>query len=297
MASLALKVVVRFPGGRVEELIVDAERAVVGSGAHCEVRLQPEEAEAEHLTLAVDGDGVRAEVRARKSRVLMRGLPFEGGIVAPSDELEIGKLFVSVSPLGGMNTGLAAKDRKQRRESGSPLVYALGAVGFPLGFYLLFAAAPEAQDLPRSLEAPPLFAAEKPATCTDAEMGSAVVLGQKVLLEAESERERAPFSPEDGIAGVASFERAAACFARGGEPARAAAATSAAAALKTTLGEEFHVHQVRLERALTTRRYEDARTEVQLLLSFVGRQDTDYTRVLANLGRQIELKFSGKKDQ
>ena len=33
MESLALKVLVRFPGGRVEELVVDAARAVVGSGA------------------------------------------------------------------------------------------------------------------------------------------------------------------------------------------------------------------------------------------------------------------------
>jgi hypothetical protein len=231
-------------------------------------------------------------MRAERTRVTMGGHPFERGPIVPSSPLEIGHLLVTVSPLGG---AFSSTHQRRKRESGNPIIYALGVVGFPVGFYLLFAMGPEEPPLPASLVAPPLFASSKPATCPQAAVGSSLMLGQKARLEAESSRERAPFSPEDGIAAVASFDQAAVCFGRAGEAPLANDATSASAALKSKLEGEFHVHQVRLERALATKRYEDARTEVQILLSFVGRQNSDYTRTLSSLERQIELKFSGKK--
>jgi hypothetical protein len=55
------------------------------------------------------------------------------------------------------------------------------------------------------------------------------------------------------------------------------------------------VHRVRLERALATKSYEEARTEVRLLLSYVGRHGSPYSSWLLSLDRQIELKFAGKK--
>jgi hypothetical protein len=175
------------------------------------------------------------------------------------------------------------------------VVYVIGAIGFPLAFYWLLTMKPPERGLPSSVPPPALFEEASPPRCSEDDGRAALTLGQKALLEAQSSRERAPFDAEDGIGAVSSFERAAACFKAAGSPAASEEARVSAALLRGQLNDEFHVHRVRLERALTTRRYEEARTEVRLLLTFVGRRSSDYTRWLSDLDRQIELKFSGKK--
>jgi hypothetical protein len=114
-------------------------------------------------------------------------------------------------------------------------------------------------------------------------------------VRAETARERAPFSGNDGVVAVEAFERSAACFGSAERLDRAEYAKRDAERLKRAIQQDFHVHRVRLERALATKRYEEARTEVRLLLSYVGQRGGDYTSWLSSLDRQIELKFAGKK--
>jgi hypothetical protein len=292
MDAYALLITIRSPNEAVRQLTVDADTAVVGSGAHCEVRLSAEDAKREHLVLRAEMGGVFAEARSQDPPPLLNGVPFAQGRLLPDSVLRIGRVELEAS---AVETSLSPREGLERGERPRPAVYALAAVGFPLAFYWLFTMKPPERGLPASVPPPPLWSETQPSRCTEYDRRTAAVLGDKDLLEAESARERAPFNAEDGIAAVSLFERAAACYKAAGSPHASEDAASAASALKSRLGDEFHVHRVRLERALTTRRYEDARTEVRILLTFVGRRSGDYTRWLSDLDRQIELKFAGKK--
>ncbi len=294
MDAHALSVTVRLPDQPVRHLTVDAETALVGSGAHCEVRLGADDADREHLFLRAEtGGAVFAIARSQKPPPMLNGVPFAQGKLLPEAVIRVGRAELTVT---AVETSLSPRAAAGRRETSNPVVYVIGAIGFPLAFYWLLTMQPPERGLPASVPPPQLFeTTTEPARCPEDDGRAAAILGEKALLEAESGRERAPFNAEDGISAVSSFERAAACFKAAGSPAANDEATSGATALRGQLNDEFHVHRVRLERALATRRYEDARTEVRLLLSFVGRRSTDYTRWLSDLDRQIELKFSGKK--
>ncbi len=294
MDLFSMRVVIRSEDGAAQELLVDSATATVGSGAHCEIRLPPEDAAPEQLALRADAGGVFAEVRAAHPAVLSGGRIFQGGHLTPDTALEIGRMRLTVAVV---ESGLSPKASKRSRESASPVVYVMAAVGFPFGFYMLFFMKPPEHGLPPSVPPPALFPEKQRSECRESDPRAAAVLADRDLLEARSARERAPFSPEDGIAAVSLFESAAACELSAGSPVAADEAASAARTLKTRMGDEFHVHQVRLERALATRRYEDARTEVRILLAFVGRQSGSYPRWLSDLDRQLELKFAGRKTQ
>ena len=45
----ALRFLVRYPDGRGEELTIEADRVLIGSGAHCEIRLPVDQAAMEHV--------------------------------------------------------------------------------------------------------------------------------------------------------------------------------------------------------------------------------------------------------
>ena len=291
MDLFSLVVTIRVPDEPPRHLTVDADTALVGSGAHCEVRLGAHDAAREHLSLRAEAGGVFAVARAHDRPPLVNGTPFAQGRLEPDTVVRIGRAELVVT---AVETHLSPRGDGTRKQAGNPFIYALGALGFPLGFYWLFTMKPPEHGLPPPVPPPSLFD-DAPAKCPEDDGRAASTLAAKDELEAESERERAPFNAEDGIAAVSSFERAAACFKTAGAPQASEQATNAAAALRTELADEFHVHRVRLERALTTRRYEDARTEVRLLLTFVGRRSSEYTRWLSDLDRQIELKFAGKK--
>jgi hypothetical protein len=292
MDAYALLVTVRLPNEPVRQLTIDAETAVVGSGAHCEVRLGADDARREHLALRAEARGVFAEARSQEPPPFLNGVAFTQGRLLPDAVLRIGRAELTVT---AVETNLSPRAKQRNKETSSPIVYVISAIGFPLGFYMIFTMKPVERGLPASVPPPALFAETTPPRCLDEDGRTAAGLGAKDLQEAETARERAPFNAEDGITAVSSFERAAACFRAAGSPAASQEALNAANALRGRLIDEFHVHRVRLERALATKRYEEARTEVRILLTFVGRRSSDYTRWLSDLDRQIELKFAGKK--
>ena len=60
-------------------------------------------------------------------------------------------------------------------------------------------------------------------------------------------------------------------------------------------GQQYHVHRVRLERSLVTKNYDATLKEARIVRRFLQHSRGAYTSWLANLERQIELKFAGKK--
>src|SRR5262245_59600577 len=267
MSIPAFELVLTGPDGAPRTLLVDAERARVGSGAACEVRLGPEDAAPEQLWLEVRGEQVFAETRAAAPPVLLDGAPFSAGRLLPSSVLAIGRITLRVRVVERHPAAPApAPGRALMR-----LCAALGGVGIPLGILLVG---------PRSgaetwtwRESPPLWSSPPVAACPP-EQGSPSALGDDLRRQGELARERAPFSPGDGVAAVELLARAAACYATAGAERHAERIGAAADRLRAELERRYHVHQVRLERALVERDRARAQAETRLLLSFsAGRQN------------------------
>lgn len=290
-----LKLSLRHDDGARQELTVDSAQALIGSGSHCEVRLAPEDAAIEQLLLTIDGASLFGQVRSLERPVTLNGVPFVEGRLLADGVLRIGRVDVLASLVESKSAASAASARKAQR--GNPAIYAMAAVGFPLGFYMLLTEPPAEGALPTEVQPPPLFMAASALRCPEPAPEAATAFGGEELRRAETARERAPFSGQDAVTAVNAFQRAAACFTHAGAPERAGDAARQGERLKEGVERDFHVHRVRLERALATKSYEDARTEVRLLLSYVGRRGTPYSSWLTSLDRQIELKFAGKKGQ
>jgi hypothetical protein len=291
-----LKLSVRHDDGTRQDLTVDAAQALIGSGSHCEIRLPSEDAAVEQLLISVDGSGIFGQVRSLERPVTLNGVPFVEGRLLSDGLLRIGRVEIFVSLVESSVTR-SASGRKKAGGGSSPGIYALAAVGFPLGFYLLLTQRQAEGALPTEVEPPPLFAAASATRCPEAAPDASLALAGEELRRAETARERAPFSGQDAVSAVNAFQRAAACYGVAQAPERAADAASQAERLKENVQRDFHVHRVRLERSLATKSYEEARTEVRLLTSYVGRHGSPYASWLMSLDRQIELKFAGKKQQ
>ncbi|MGC4093343.1 MAG: FHA domain-containing protein [Polyangiaceae bacterium] len=291
MEFSSLKFVVCEDGGVRRELSVDSDVALVGSGAHCEIRLPAEHAAPEQLRLQVRAGAVFAEARSLSPLTLLNGAPFTQGRLLPGSSLRVGNSEISVEVARAQ-----APTKLERKESArSKFVYVLGAIGFPLGFWMLLNESPSAAQEVHAVAPPALFDGAS-AACAESAPGPAQAQAESELGRAESLRERAPFEAEEGVDAVAAFARSAACFKAAGQADEAARATQAAEDLKRRMNREFRLHQVRLEWARSTQHHDEARKEVRLLLSFVGRRGGEYANWLSALDRQIELSYSGKKE-
>jgi hypothetical protein len=289
-AAWGLAFHVSYPDGKKEELGVESGRAMVGSGAHAEIRLPREHAAVEQLLVEVRNGAVYAEARSLEPPALLGGSPFTSGRILPESVLEVGgvQLRVLLS-----QCERAAGTAQKRSERGNPVVYVLGLVGIPFGLFVSLAPVPEAEGIPSSVGAPALFAEAGAVQCRESARQAAAVLGDDQLALADAKRERSPFRPDDGVAAVEHYRVAAACLRVSGETELARSSLEQSERLARSLEREFHVHQVRLERALEAREFERALTEVRILSSFVSGQKGEYPAWLSTLDRHIELKYAG----
>jgi hypothetical protein len=284
------KFVITHPNGRREELAVDAERVLVGTGAHCEIRLPQGLAALEQLTIEPRAGGVFAEARALDPMPTLNGTPFTQGRLLPDAVIGIGPLSLQVQLL---DIEHGASTRKEAAKGTSPFVYAAAVLGFPFFLYVILHKQPDAT-LRMPTKPPALWAATPPA-CPQSASEPALAFAEQQLSAAESKEERSPFYPEDGVSAVKSFLLASTCFRVADATDEAGDTEQAALALKKRVADDFHIHQVRLERALSTRNYESARTEVRILRAFLGGESSDYANWLSMLDRQIQIEFSTKK--
>lgn len=290
MLTGTFKFVITHPNGRREELAVDAERVLVGTGAHCEIRLPQGLAALEQLVIEPRAGGVFAEARALDPMPTLNGTPFTQGRLLPDAVIGIGPLSLQVQLLE-IERGATA--RKESAERTSPIIYAAALLGFPLCLYIILHKRPETTL--RAPTKPPALWAEAPPACPQADSAPALAFAEQQLNAAESKEERSPFYPEDGVSAVKDFLLASTCFRAADSPEEAGDAEQAALSLKKRVADDFHIHQVRLERALSTKNYESARVEVRILRAFLGGALSDYATWLSVLDRQIQIEFSTKK--
>lgn len=287
-----LKFTVRHADGSVQELTVDSDRALVGSGAYAEIRLPRDRAATEVILIENRNGGLVGEVRSFDPAPTLNGTSFTGGRLLPGSVLGVGDAQITIEVERGSATASAGSSPQSKSSPVTTIAAVLllaGAVGM-----LLFAPA-EAQD-PSAPPVPALWPTGRTAErCAQQDSAQAAAAARENLLLAEGRRERAPFFFEDGVAAVSFYEKAAACFEIAGGTAETSEARASAQALQKKLQNDYHVHEVRLERALVTKEYDQARREAKILRSYLQGRKEEYVSWLGVMDRTIELKYSGKK--
>lgn len=286
--SKGLRFTIRQPDGRVERLMVDADAALVGSGAHCEIRIGG--AAHEQLLVTMAGDAVHVDARAIEPMPLVDGQPFRQANLRPESLLAIGavQLMVEVRDLDGEKNVVKAKG-----EAFSPVTWLALALAVPLAGYVLFGDELRARREIVPEGAPELFDAPV-TTCRQSSTDEALAAAFDALALARGKRERSPFAVQDGVAAVPLFERAAACFAQGGQGALAADATSSARDLRARLADDYRVHRVRLEHAVDTNDDKSALKEVRVLRSLTDGKAGPWIEWLGSVERRLTMKLGRK---
>jgi len=285
--SEGFEISVRGPEGRTEKLSVHCNRLVIGSGAHCEVRLPVGRAAVEHVELTVANGRVRARACAFDPAPTIGGSPFVEAFVEPGMAVGVGPFQIVALPRARAGASDESKAKfGVRKPLGVAVVFAALAL---LGVSVAARGSADAAGTP--IEAPPLWGAPV-ASCPQAAASQALALAHERQTLAEGKRERRPFQVRDGVVAVPLFETASACYAAGGDPALATAASQAATDLRSKVQGDYHAHQVRLEHALFVHDLPTATREVKVLRAFTDGIGGPYTAWLSDLDRRLQLELA-----
>ncbi|MBX3220306.1 MAG: hypothetical protein KF795_07275 [Labilithrix sp.] len=276
---------IEHPGGRRERSVVQGARVVIGSGAHCDVRLGPDQAAFEHVAVEMLPDGTRV-TRLAKEAATLDGHALSIATLGPFGTLIVGQTSVRIERAAV--EGAAAKSR-------------LGAGVFLKGALLLALAGalfvvsnmPEDGVGRAPAELPELFPSEAIA-CSRTDPGEAEVFASDTLAIADGARERSPFEPREAIAAVKAYDLAAACYVLAGDPESAAESTRAARELEAATRSELRARRVRLERMLAVKDYEIARQDVVVLRALLEGQRGPYVAWLAKVAQDLKTQKNGK---
>ncbi len=278
--------------GVIQVLDVQADRALLGSGAHCDLRLGPDEAAVEQLTIEARDEQVYVTVHALEPACRLNGAPFLEGRLSPDSLLELGGVTLRVT-LAELKD--AARPANKPSSQTHPAVQALGLIGVAAGlYYVLDKPVEQESALMQAVSPPPLFAQAAQA-CPQRDAAAARSLAEQERADADSKAERAPFYPSDGLTAVHLYERAAACHEQAGDGEAAREARDAAELLKRRLGDELHVRHLRLERFIAQAKYDEVWRELQMVSEFVADKSHPYAHWLSAVKRELEVRNQVQK--
>lgn len=280
-----LKFQTRLPSGQVEQLNVEAERVLIGSGAHCEIRLPVDQARMEHILIEVHPQGLFVRALSFEPPPTLNNVPFTQSPLPPGSVLGVAgtQIFVEVAE------GTGAAGDATKKKGSSPIAIIALLVMAPAAYFLLVdeptsAASRMAKAPPPELWGPPQGACQYQGT-------QALAYGRERMAVADAKRERRPFHVQDGVQAVPVYETAAACFRAGGDAAAGKLADDSAQFLRREMNEDFRTRRVRLDHALTIEDDRAAQKEVRVLLQFVEGKQGDWVTWLQNRDRELKRKL------
>jgi hypothetical protein len=285
----SLRFQTRYPTGQVEQITIDADRVVIGSGAHCDIRLPLDQARAEHVLVEAGPAALFARALNFEPPPTIDGIPFTQAPLPPGALLGISGTQSYVEALDVSGQALAGAEKKGT--SKVSLLAMLFIIGGALFF--LFDDPEPADELTPVKEAPELWG--EPVTVCPYKGPQALAYAGEQMAIADSKRERRPFYVKDGVEAVPLYERAAACFREGGDAPSAKLATDSALFMRRDVADEFRAHRVRLDRALATKDHVTAQKEVRVLLQLVEGKQHEWVTWLQNLDRRLKLKVGSAK--
>jgi len=285
-----LKFQIRLQTGQVEQLAIEAERVLIGSGAHCEIRLPIDQARVEHVLIELGPAGVFARALSFEPPPTINNIAFQQAPLPPGAVLGVGgcQIYVELADSAGNVGGQAPKKK-------SPISLIALLILIPVGAYVLLSDDEEGTTTtPSPRQVPELWAAAG-AQCPYNDRGQALAFAREKMAIADAKRERRPFHVQDGVQAVPTYEAAAACFRAGGDATSGSLAEESAKFLRRDITDDFRTRRVRLDHALAIEDYVSAQKEVRVLLQFTEGKSGDYVTWLSNLERKLKLKVGTKK--
>jgi len=274
---------ITLPDGSKESVETDAERVLIGRGAHCEVCLGITDLATEHVAVEILGDTVRLVARAFAPPPTLNSQEFSEVIVPQDAVLRIGELSVAITQVGVTKTSVTEK----RPSSGSNAVRVIGVVAL---LCLLAVVALQVSDpVGKSPAAVPELWSKSETTCPAASAAQARALAAEKRIVADGKRERHPFYVLDGVEAVSLYELSATCFRKAGEDSLADEMVSTARQLRADVSHDYRVRRLRLERALATDDNEVAAREVIMLRTLVANKPGAYADWIHTLARKFEV--------
>ncbi|MDB4936744.1 MAG: hypothetical protein JWP87_3716 [Labilithrix sp.] len=283
-----LRFQIRLHTGQIDQLTMEAERVLIGSGAHCEIRLPVDQARVEHVLLELGPAGIFVRALNFEPPPTINNIPFQQAPLPPGSVLGIGGCQIQVEITEGQG-GIVGQQKKKT----SPIMFLAMAIIVPAGMYMLFAEEPEETQKPSPKQAPELWQA--PVSSCPYTGGQALAFGREKMAVADAKRERRPFHVQDGVQAVPTYEAAAVCFRAGGDAASGTLAEESAKFLRRDITDDFRTRRVRLDHALLVEDYVSAQKEVRVLLQFTEGKSGDYVTWLSTLDRKLKLKVGAKK--
>lgn len=280
---------IRQPSGQIDQLLIESERVLIGSGAHCEIRLPLDQAAVEHAVVQAGSGGVFVQALSFQPPPTLNNVPFTQAPLAPGAVLGVGQFQITAELAEGAQGAVV----KKKKEGASPV----GLIGIVIlamgGYYLVSSDDTQAAKLaPRD---PPELFGPVIDGCPQRVPDQALALARERNIVADAKRERRPFHVQDGIAAVPIYELAAACYKVAGDGPDAAETGGAAASLRRELNEDYRTHRVRLDHDISIPDNEASRREVKILLQFTEGKQGDYVTWLSNTERELRLKLGRGK--
>jgi hypothetical protein len=271
-----------YADGRTEQILVDADRALIGSASHCELRLPPEVAAHEHVEVFAHEGAVHFATRpyALLSLPVLDNVATVEGRWATGSALRIGDVQMHVE--------LVSLGMPKAKAPIWALLVAIPAIAITAVGVAL--ARPVERGLPPIPEAPALIGA-KDAKCPELAPEQRPVLAAEKLRIALAKRERSPFAPQDGLEAIALFEVSAACFRASNQPQAATDADDAADVLRGKLDEDYRLRRVRLEHAYRTHQSGAVKRELVVLIPMTAHRRGPYTEWLGFLDRAVTIEL------
>ena len=279
---------IEVPGREPTEHVFEGERALLGSGGHCEIRLPAEcGADAEHLEIVVRGHRLWVSALAAAPEARIDGAAFQEAELKPNTVIELGRARLRAR----LDTGAKSETAEKKKSSQiSPMTLILATVGLGAAGYLYLQdqGAGDGRNAPAPAVAPDLWSSV-PGSCAESAGDGAYSLALEALRMAQAKEERRPFKTEAGVASVGDYRRAVACFSAAGETSLAAHFTQTAAGLEASVNNDYRAHRLKLDHALAIQDWGTAREEADVVLAFVSGQSGPYVAWLSELARRFEL--------
>ncbi len=283
-----LRFQIQYPTGQQEQINIEHERALIGSGAHCDIRLPLDQAAVEHVLIEVGANGnVFARALSFEPPPTMNGIPFTQAPLPAETLLGVGQVQIYAQAADIAGGGIQTQ---QKKAGTSPMTVIAVLMMIPAAGYLFFFDQPTDTVVTKPPKEPDLWSA--PITsCPQPSADQALALAREKRQVADAKRERRPFHVQDGVAAVPLYELAAVCFRSGGDVESSNQAYASANALRKELTDDYRTQRVRLEHALSVNDGKSAQRQVKILLAFTEGKPGDYVTWLSNWDRRLKVKL------
>ena len=268
--------------GRPERTSAQGARIVIGSGAHCDVRLAADQAAFEHVAIEELAAGPQIRNLAPAAPSTLDGVPFAARALGPSG---LACLIIGDTQIRILREARVAPARSTTLGPVmiAKLLVVAGLVGAIVKVSVMGPDAPSTSSPPM----PELFA-KISTDCPRKDLAEARTIADDQRAIADGARDRSPFDPRESRAAVKGYEIAAACYRITHQVEAGEIAAQAALRMREETTLDFRARRVRLDRVLLVNDYDLAAQDVAVLSALTEGQQGEYSRWLAGIAQDLK---------